>query len=148
LSSYGLQRTKLNQAVGLDATEAELEPQNPNPRGYRGDDPQKDPLDEIVRSFNERWFQGWSATPEEQRVKFLSIVQSVQEHPDYREKYDQNPDPFAREIAFEKIVNEVLLKRRKEELELYKLTREPASKAAFMQSVRRMLDEMSESSRR
>jgi hypothetical protein len=33
----------------------------------------KDPLDEIIKAFNERWFQGWEATPEEQRVKFIHI---------------------------------------------------------------------------
>jgi len=35
LSSYGLERTKLNHVIGLDASGSELEPQNPNPRGYR-----------------------------------------------------------------------------------------------------------------
>ncbi len=74
LSSYGLQRTKLNQTIGLDASETELDPQNPNPRGYRGEEVHEDPLDDIISSFNERWFQGWNATPEEQRVKFFSIV--------------------------------------------------------------------------
>ena len=63
LSSYGLQRVKLNQSITLDQGETEVDPQNPNPRGAHGGDKQLDPLDEIVRSFNERWFQGWSATP-------------------------------------------------------------------------------------
>ena len=33
LSTYGLERVKLNTSIGLDAEETELEPQNPNPRG-------------------------------------------------------------------------------------------------------------------
>lgn len=35
LSSYGLGRTRLNHAIALDAEESTLDPQNPNPRGYR-----------------------------------------------------------------------------------------------------------------
>ncbi len=100
LSSYGLERTKLNHSIELDASPSELDPQNPNPRGYRGGDPEKDPLDEIIRTFNERWFQGWSATPEEQRVKFINVVKSVRSHPDYSEKYAANTDPYTRDLAF------------------------------------------------
>ena len=33
LSSYGLERTRLGHTIGLDASESELKPQNPNPRG-------------------------------------------------------------------------------------------------------------------
>ena len=33
LSTYGLERTKLNDAIGLNATKTELDAQNPNPRG-------------------------------------------------------------------------------------------------------------------
>ena len=140
LSSYGLERTKLNHAIGLDASESELEPQNPNPRGYREGEVQEDPLEEIIRSFNERWFQGWSATPEEQRVKFLNIVDSVQAHPDYEEKFNDNPDPFSRDLAFEKIMKDVMLRRRKEELELYKLhSQDPSFKASLYQSIKEML---------
>jgi hypothetical protein len=42
-----------------------------------------DPLDDIVHRFNERWFQGWSATPEEQRIKFIHIADSIRAHPDF-----------------------------------------------------------------
>lgn len=140
LSSYGLERTKLNHDIGLDASASELEPQNPNPRGYRDGEPEKDPLGEIIRVFNERWFQGWSATPEEQRVKFINIVESVRTHPDFASKYQDNPDPDNRAIAFEKMLQEVMLKRRKEELELYKLfANDPAFKAAWQQSVERFV---------
>jgi type I restriction enzyme R subunit len=75
LSTYGLERTKLNHSIALDPTATELEPQNPNPRGAHGGGEAKDPLDEIIRTFNDRWFQGWDATPEDQRVKFLSVRQ-------------------------------------------------------------------------
>jgi type I restriction enzyme R subunit len=140
LSSYGLGRTKLNHAITLDAEEATLDPQNPNPRGYREEESQKDPLEEIIKTFNERWFQGWSATPEEQRVKFLNILDSVRAHPDFEQKFSDNPDPYSREIAFDKIMKEVMLKRRKEEMELYKLhAQDPTFKAAFYQSLKNAL---------
>lgn len=140
LSSYGLQRTKLNHAIPLDASGSELDPQNPNPRGYRDGETQEDPLEEIIRGFNERWFHGWSTTPEEQRVKFLNIVSSVRAHPDFMEKFSDNPDPFSRDLAFEKIMKDVMLKRRKEELELYKLhAQDPSFKAALYQSIKDML---------
>jgi type I restriction enzyme, R subunit len=142
LSSYGLERVKLNQSIGLDASETEVEPQNPNPRGYRDGEPETDPLDEIIRTFNERWFQGWSATPEEQRVKFINIAESVRAHPDFETKYENNPDPQNRGLAFEKMLREVMLKRRKDELELYKLfANDPAFKAAWLQSLERVVNE-------
>ncbi|WP_373503537.1 type I restriction endonuclease subunit R [Aestuariivirga sp.] len=141
LSSYGLERTKLNHEIGLDASDTELTPQNPNPRGNRDGDPETDPLDDIIRSFNERWFQGWSATPEEQRVKFVNIVNSIRAHPDYTAKYEANSDPYNRGLAFEKILHDVMLKRRKEELELYKLfASDPAFKSAWSQSIANALD--------
>lgn len=140
LSSYGLERTKLNHDIGLDASPSELEPQSPNPRGYRDGEPEKDPLDEIIRSFNERWFQGWSATPEEQRVKFINVVNSIRSHPDYTEKYEENADPYNRGLALEKMLQDVMLKRRKEELELYKLfASDSAFKAAWSQSIEKVL---------
>ena len=140
LSSYGLERTRLNHSISLDASDSELDPQNPNPRGYRDGEPEKDPLDEIIRTFNERWFQGWSATPEEKRVKFINVVQSVRAHPDYVEKVEANPDTFNRDLAFNRILQEVMLKRRKQELELYKLFAEPGFNAAWSQSIKDALD--------
>jgi len=142
LSSYGLQRVKLNYTIGLDAGETELAPQNPNPRGAHGTDVERDPLDEIIRNFNERWFQGWSATPEEQKVKFVNIADSIRNHPDFEAKYQNNPDPHNRELAFEKMLKEIMLQRRKDELELYKLfAGDPAFKASWTQSMQRMVNE-------
>lgn len=141
LSSYGLQRVKLNQSIMLDESDSDLDPQNPNPRGAHGGDKQTDPLDDIVRTFNERWFQGWSATPEEQKVKFINIADSIKQHPDFEAKYQNNPDPHNRKLAFEKMLKEVMLRRRKDELELYKMfAADPAFKAAWVQSMQRMVD--------
>jgi type I restriction enzyme R subunit len=140
LSSYGLERVKLNHHIGLDASETELEPQNPNLRGTHGGGEEHDPLDEIIRSFNERWFQGWGATPEEQRIKFINIADGIKAHPDFQEKYQNNPDVHTRILAFEKIFEDVILNNRRNELELYKLlANDPAFKAAMQQSLRQMV---------
>ncbi|MGZ4993174.1 MAG: hypothetical protein ACXV79_03335 [Methylobacter sp.] len=133
-------RIKLNHSIGLDAGETELEPQNPNPRGAHGGYEDHDPLDEIIRSFNERWFQGWGATPEEQRIKFINIANGIKVHPDFEEKYQNNPDVHTRDLAFEKIFEDVMLKNRRNEQDLYKLlANDMAFKASMQQSLRRMV---------
>jgi type I restriction enzyme R subunit len=140
LSTYGLERVKLNQSITLDDNETEVEPQNPNPRGVHGSDKETDPLDEIIRQFNERWFQGWSATPEEQRIKFINIAESIRSHPDFAEKYKNNQDKHNRELAFEKIFEEVMLKHRRSELELYRLlANDSAFKVAMQQGLRQVV---------
>ena len=128
LSSYGLERVKLNYTIGLDEEASVLDPQNPNPRGAYESDKEEDSLDEIIKTFNERWFQGWGATPEEQRVKFVNLAESMKAHPDFKEKYEENRDVQNREIAFAKIFDEVMMKQRKNEMDLYKLI---ASDSAF-----------------
>lgn len=140
LSTYGLERVKLGHNIGLDDSETEVDPQNPNPRGAHGNEKEEDPLDDIIRQFNERWFQGWSATPEEQRVKLVNIADSIKAHPDFSEKYKNNPDTTNREIAFARIFEEVMLKNRKNELELYKLlAHDEAFKSAMQQSLQRVV---------
>ena len=141
LSSYGLQRVKLNHAIHLTDQEAELEPQNPNPRGAHGGEKETDPLDEIIRTFNERWFQGWSATPEEQRVRMLSMRDAMRNHPDFNSKYVENADPHNQELAFEKMFKDIMLQKRKDDLEFYKLwASDSAFKSALMNSMRHMVN--------
>ena len=76
LSTYGLERVKLGISIGLDESATQLDPQNANPRGAHGDN-EKDLLDSIINAFNEKWFHGWEATPEEQRVKFINLMDKV-----------------------------------------------------------------------
>lgn len=141
LSTYALERTKLNHAIGLDDSEAELDPQNPNPRGAHGGDEEKDPLDEIIRIFNERWFQGWSATPEEQRVKFISTVKEVKKHIDFQSKFADNKDAQNRKIAIVRIINDVMMQLRKKDLGFYKLyAQDDAFNQSFIDSIIRVLD--------
>jgi type I restriction enzyme R subunit len=141
LSTYGLERVKLNTAIGLDSSETEVDPQNPNPRGAHGADAEEDQLDLIIRSFNERFFQGWEATPEEQRVKFVNLAQRIQTHPDFIDKYAENTDVQNREIAFKKIFDEVMAKQRKNELDLYRLiSTDDAFKVAMQDTLKRVLN--------
>jgi len=140
LSTYGLERVKLNASIGLDSSETELDPQNPNPRGAHGSDTVEDPLDLIIKSFNERWFQGWDATPEEQRVRFVNLAERMRSHPDFKEKYENNMDSQNRDIAFRKIFDEVMSKQRKNELDLYRLmSKDEAFKQAMQDTIKRML---------
>lgn len=140
LASYGLERVKLNHSIDLQAEEGELSPQNPNPRGAHNDDEEKDALDNIIRHFNERWFQGWSATPEEQRVKFVSLTESIKSHPDFKMKYQEEPDAQNRRLAFDRILNEIMLDRRRNDLEFYRLfASDAAFKASLGQSLQNVL---------
>jgi len=140
LSSYGLERVKLNVNIGLDQSETEIEPQNPNPRGAHGIESEKDELDLIIKSFNERWFQGWEATPDEQRAKFVNLAQKMKEHADFKEKYAENRDLQNREIAFSKIFDDVMGKQRKNELDLYRLiSQDEGFKIAMQETIKRML---------
>lgn len=139
LSTYGLERVKLNVSIGLDQSETELDPQNANPRGAHNTGGEEDPLDVIIRSFNERHFQGWEATPEEQRVKFVTLAQKLQDHPDFQTKVVNNPDIQTQELAFRKLLEEVIAEQRKKELDLYRLySKDEAFKQAFIDTMRRL----------
>lgn len=139
LSTYGLERVKLNQSIVLDESETELDPQNPNPRGAHGKDEEEDPLDLIINSFNERWYQGWEATPEDQRIKFVTLSKQIQAHPDYLAKVAGNSDVANRDLAFKKILDDVMSKQRKNELDLYRLyAKDDAFYQAFLDTMKRM----------
>jgi type I restriction enzyme R subunit len=121
LSTYALERVKLNENIELDDEEGELDPQNSNPRGAHEIEEEKDELDEIIKNFNDRYFTGWSGTPEEKKIKFIHILEQVKAHPDYKSKYEENNDKYTKKLIFEKIVKEIMNKERKKELDLYKL---------------------------
>ena len=142
LSTYGLERTKLNHSIGLDDSESEVDPQNSNPRGAHGDEGEKDELEEIIKTFNERWFHGWEATPEDQRVKFVTLSKQVRNHPDFAKKVAKNTNTPTRDLALRKILEDVMSQQRRQELELYKLyAKDDAFKSAFFDTMKRMVDE-------
>jgi type I restriction enzyme R subunit len=141
LSTYGLERVKLNQRIELNLAEPELEPENPNVRGYHDGDSEESPLDEIVRAFNERWFDAWDATPEEQRVKLVKIVDHVKASPEFKEQVVNNADAQNREIALRELISKAVGKERRRDLDLYKsYAGDPDFKRAFQESIIRILN--------
>jgi type I restriction enzyme, R subunit len=142
LSTYGLERVELNAAIALDDSESELDPQNPNLRGYRGDEPEQDPLDEIIAAFNDRFFSGWDATPQEQRVKLINIMRHVTRNPNYQAQVVNNPDEQNRRIALEQLIQQAINQERRRELDLYKhYASDPEFKQAFDASIMRVLSQ-------
>jgi type I restriction enzyme, R subunit len=120
LSTYALERVQLNQSIALESAPTALEPENPNPRGHHGGNEDESPLDEIIRHFNERWFSAWDATPEEQRVKLIKIIEHVQGSAAYKAQVLDNPDEQNREIALRSLISAAVGKERKRDLDLYK----------------------------
>ena len=139
LSTYGLERTKLNHSIGLDDTESELDPQNPKPRGAYGSEEEKDPLESIIQSFNERFYLGFDETPEEARVRKISFYKNVANHRDFKEKVKENTDTQNSKIALEKIIEEVMLRQRKRHVEEYKkYIQDPSYKTGLIDFILRM----------
>ena len=57
-------------------------------------------------------------------------------------QYGNNQDPYSRNLALDKMLKDVMLKRRKEELELYKLyASDEAFKTSWFQNIERALSE-------
>jgi len=119
LSTYGLERVKLNVMIGLDDSETEVDPQNPNPRGKQGED-ERDPLDEIIRLFNDRFFAGWEGTEEEKRVKVINLRKHIEADPAFQSQVLDNSDNQNQRLAFEKIVQSAINKERRKDLDLYR----------------------------
>ncbi len=141
LSTYGLERTKINQSIDLDDANSELTPQNPNPRGTHGGDEDKDPLDEIIRSFNERFYAGWDETPEEARVRFVSLAKSIMASKGFKEKVAENPDRQTSNLALEEMLKKAMLNKRKAHVEEYKkFTKDEAYFQGVFDLMRRMID--------
>lgn len=140
LENWSVRELKLSHAIVLDESETEVAPQNPNPRSAHNTEEEQGPLGLIIQSFNDRWFHGWEATPEEQRVKFVTIARHVHEHPNFQRQYVDNPDTQNRELALMKMVDDAIRKQRRTELEMYKLySQDQAFQQALRDVVRRMV---------
>ena len=140
LSTYGLERVKLNQHIELESEDSELEPENTNVRGFHGGDDELSPLDQIIQHFNDRFFSAWDATPEEQKVKLVNILEHVKNNPVYQDQVLNNPDEQNRRIALSSLINQAVNSERRRELELYKLyAGDNDFKKAFDESITRIL---------
>ena len=141
LNTYGLRRTALNEPIALDAGEATIDPLKPvmvNAGG--GDQEPKDPLDEILNEFNERWFKGWNATPKDQKTKLISVAKAVSEDDDYKTLVIGNPDQQAVDALMIEIIDRIMRQKRKGDQSLYKeYQQNEGFKVDFRNVVTRML---------
>ena len=144
LNTYGLRRTALNETIVLDPGESTIDPLkatmvNAGPT----DEPNKDPLDEIIKEFNEHWFRGWEATPDDQKEKLVNITKAVANDADYQNLVIGNPDQQAVEAAMAMIIDRIIRQKRKGDMSLYReYQQNDAFKAGFRTLITRMLDNL------
>ena len=144
LNTYGLRRTALNETIGLDSGEATLDPNKPVMvnADANNEDP-KDKLDKILKEFNERWFKGWQATPDDQRAKLLSMAKAVTENEDYKTMVVGNPDQQAVDEIYAKIIDSIVRQKRKGDMSLYKeYQQNEGFKTNFQNLLIRMVENM------
>ncbi len=142
LNTYGLRRTALNETIVLDAGESTIDPLKPTMvNAGPTDEPEKDPLDEIIKEFNEHWFRGWEATPDDQKEKLVNITKAVANDADYQNLVIGNPDQQAVEAAMAMIIDRIIRQKRKGDMSLYReYQQNDAFKAGFRTLITRMLD--------
>lgn len=144
LNTYGLRRTALNETIVLDAGESTIDPLKPiMVNAGPTDEPERDPLDEIIKEFNERWFRGWEATPDDQKEKLVNITKSVANDADYQNLVIGNPDQQAVEAAMAMIIDRIIRQKRKGDMSLYReYQQNDAFKAGLRTLITRMLDDL------
>lgn len=139
LNTYGARRTALNQHIELDSGESTIDPLAPKMVNAGGDDGEKDPLDEIVKQFNEHWFKGWDATPDEQKTKIINLSKMVREDEDYQ-FVEGNSDPQTSDQLLANIIKKQLLAMRKGDMSLYKeYKNSKAFQYGMLQAVKRFI---------
>ena len=122
LNTYGLRRTALNEHIVLDAGEATIDPLKPSMVGAgQEEDLVLDPLDKIIQEFNEHWFKGWDATPEDQKEKLISITKAVASDSEYQKLIVGNPDKQAVDAAMISIIDRIIRDKRKSDMSLYRI---------------------------
>ena len=144
LNTYGLRRTALNETITLDADETTIDPNKPvMVNAGTPDDEPTDPLDVILTEFNERWFKGWDATPDDQKAKLIGVAQAVAEDEDYQTLVVGNPDQQAVEAAMKAIIDRIMRKKRKGDTSLYKeYQHNEGFKHNFIHVIDRMLGDL------
>ena len=143
LNTYGLRRTALNESISLDADETIIDPLKPTMVNAGGVEKDKDPLDEILKEFNQRWFNGWDATPDDQKMKMISVAQAVAEDEDYKSLVVGNPDQQAVDALMVQIIDRIIRKKRKGDMSLYKeYQQNEGFKVDFRSVITRMLGDL------
>lgn len=143
LNTYGLRRTALNETITLDASETTIDPLKPTMVNAGVVEEDKDPLDEILKEFNQRWFNGWEATPDDQKMKLISVAQAVAEDEDYKSLVVGNPDQQAVDALMVQIIDRIIRKKRKGDMSLYKeYQQNEGFKVDFRSVITRMLSDL------
>lgn len=144
LNTYGLRRTALNETIILDAGETVIDPNKPVMVSASGeDDEPTDPLDKILKEFNERWFKGWDAAPDDQKAKIISVAKAVADDEDYQTLVVGNPDQQAVASAMVSIIDRIMRKQRKGDMSLYKQYQQNEGfKHNFINIIDRMLSDL------
>ena len=144
LNTYGLRRTALNETIQLDPGESTIDPLKPemvNAGG--GEEAVKDYLDRIIEEFNDHWFKGWDATPEDQKEKLVNITRAVANDEDYKTLVIGNPDQQAVDAAMAMIIDRIIRQKRKGDMSLYReYQQNDAFKAGFRDLITRMLSNL------
>ncbi|OAQ14069.1 DEAD/DEAH box helicase [Bibersteinia trehalosi Y31] len=120
LSSYALAISEKEHAIVLSDETGTFTPSNRTVHGTHEDDEERDELDNIIKTFNARWFDGWGDTPEERKIRFVAVMEKIQQHKDFESKYLAIQDPALRQVIFSDIVKEVMRNRREQEMEIYR----------------------------
>ena len=127
LNTYCLNRTVLNVHIALNADETVLDPLAPKMVSAGDQEDNGTPFDIILEHFNERHFQGWEATPEEQRTKVIKIAQLVTQASQYRNTVVENPETEAAERIFMDILRGTMSHQRNSDLSLYRMFQQDES---------------------
>ena len=143
LNTYGLRRTALNEAITLDSSETTIDPLKPTMVNAGSEEEVKDPLDVILQEFNNRWFNGWEATPDDQKMKLVSVAQAVAADEDYQTLVVGNPDQQAVDALMVQIIDRIIRKKRKGDMSLYKeYQQNEGFKVDFRSVITRMLSDL------
>lgn len=143
LNTYGLRRTALNETIKLDDEETVIDPLKPvMVNGGVNEDP-KDTLDQILQNFNDKWFKGWDATPDDQKTKLLGVAKAVVDDEDYQSLVVGNPDNQAVDSAMVTIVDRIMRKMRKGDNSLYKeYQHSEVFKHGFIEAIKVLLSDV------
>lgn len=140
LNTYAMERTALGQKITLKDDSGELTPNNPNVLGVHDED-NDDPLEKIIKDFNERWFKNWHITPEEQRMKFVSLAKRLTDRTDFEHKYVNTNDAQHKKLEFDSMVKEIVVSDRRKEIDFYKqFIQDEAFQTAVIHSLKQVVD--------
>lgn len=140
LNTYAMERTALAQKITLKDDAGELTPNNENVLGVH-DENNEDQLEKIIKDFNERWFKNWHITPEEQRIKFISLAKRITERADFEHKYVNTNDAQHKKLEFESMVKEIVVADRRREIDFYKqFIQDEAFQTAVIHSLKQVVD--------